>query len=49
MGKTFKDDDDYGRFAKQKFSERRRKKLRKIVTHNKQLEVPKEDKPEQKK
>jgi len=48
MGKTFKDsEDDYNN--KRKFSERRKKKLRKIVTHNKQLEVPKEDKPEEKK
>jgi len=42
MGKTFKDsEDDYRN--KKKFSDRRKKKLRKIVAHEKELEVEKEE------
>ncbi len=44
MGKTFKHNQDHGDVNKAKFADRRKKKLRKIVSHNQNLEVKNEDK-----
>ena len=43
MGKTFKHNQDFGDARKRKFEERRKKKLRKIVAHERNLEPKNEE------
>ena len=43
MGKTFKHNQDFGDARKRKFSELRKKKLRKIVAHERNLEPIKDE------